>query len=130
MKKKSLSVKKKIHKNFFNFLSDKKVKKTYKNFESILNKLNFKNNVCIALSGGPDSLALLYFLHCYKFSKNIKIHVYIVDHRLRYNSSKEAQIIKSKLKKFNISVKILKWTGKKPSANIQSEARKKRFLSI
>ena len=49
MKKKSLSVKKKIHKNFISFLSDKKVRKTYKNFESVLNKLKFKNNVCIAL---------------------------------------------------------------------------------
>ena len=130
MKKKSLSVKKKIHKNFISFLSDKKVRKTYKNFESVLNQLKFKNNVCIALSGGPDSLSLLYLLQCYKFSKSIKIYTYIVDHRLRYNSSKEAQKIKSKLKKFNIGVKILKWTGKKPSSNIQSEARKKRYFLI
>ena len=79
----------------------------------------WNDGLVIGVSGGPDSLGLLYLLQCYKFSKSIKIYTYIVDHRLRYNSSKEAQKINSKLKKFNIGVKILKWTGKKPSSNIQ-----------
>ena len=46
------------------------------------------------------------------------------------DSTKEAYITKKLLKKFSISAKILTWKGKKPSKNIQSIARKKRYELI
>ena len=39
----------------------------------------------------------------------------------------EAKRVSSTLKKFGINCKILIWKGKKPSSNIQSIAREKRY---
>jgi tRNA(Ile)-lysidine synthase len=52
---------------------------------------------------------------------------FIVDHRLRKESSKEAKSVKLLLQKFDIDCKVLKWKGKKPKSNIQSIARKERY---
>ena len=130
MKKRSLSVKKKIPKNLSIFLKDKKVKKTFNKFANNIENINFKSNICLALSGGPDSIGLLYLIKFYKFPKKTKIYAYIVDHLLRKKSSEEAQFIKSKVKKLNVKVKILKWVGKKPLSNIQGKARNKRYSLI
>ena len=48
----------------------------------------------------------------------MKVFVYIVDHLLRKKSSYEAQFIKSKIKKLNVKVRILKWVGNKPLSNM------------
>ena len=130
MKKRSLNVKKKIHKKSKIFLRDKKIEETFKKFTANIKKLNFENNICVALSGGPDSLGLLYLIKSYKFPKKIKVFVYIVDHLLRKKSSEEALLVKSKITKLQMNTKILKWIGKKPSSNIQALARNKRYLLI
>ena len=130
MKKKSLSVKKKIPSNFRIFLKDKQVKRTFKKFANNIKNINFESNISLALSGGPDSMGLLYLINSYKFPKKIKIYVYIVDHLLRKKSSDEAQFIKSKIKKLNVKVRILKWVGNKPFSNIQAKARNKRYNLI
>ena len=51
----------------------------------------------------------------------------IVDHKIRNESTIEAKNVKKFLKKFNINSEILTWVGRKPSKNIQSIARKKRY---
>ena len=57
----------------------------------------------------------------------MKVTYFIVDHRLRKNSSLEALSVKNRLKKYNINASILKWSGAKPTSNIQSLARSKRY---
>ena len=74
MKKKSLSAKKIIHRNF-NFkkiLKDKKIFEIYNKFEKNLDKIKKQSKIAAAVSGGPDSLALCFLLSCYKFKKMIK----------------------------------------------------------
>ena len=61
---------------------------------------------------------------------NIKINFYHVNHNLRKESGFESKKLKSLLKKFDINCKILEWKGKKPSVNIQSAARTKRYSLI
>ena len=51
----------------------------------------------------------------------------MVDHKLRKESSKEANSVCSILKKIDINCKVLNWHGKKPLKNIQSLAREKRY---
>ena len=58
MKKKSLSARKKIHKNLLQFLSNSRIKKVYSIFSNNLGKITENNNVAVAVSGGPDSLSL------------------------------------------------------------------------
>ena len=50
-----------------------------------------------------------------------------MDHKLRSESTKEAKVVKDLLKKILITPEILTWKGKKPSKNIQSLARIKRY---
>jgi len=130
MKKKSLSVKKKIRNTLLTHLKNPLISKVYKEFNSSI-KFNLnRSNFSVAVSGGSDSLALAYFCKCYSILNDIKFNYYHVDHKLRRESSKEATELNSLLKKFDINCKILKWKGKKPESNIQAIARKNRYKLI
>ena len=129
MKKKSLVAKKKIHNSLLNYLKDKKVKKIFEGYKNYLNKfIKNKVNIGVAISGGPDSLALSFLTKCFiLLNNNVDSKFFIVDHKLRKESSKEAKSIKLLLKKFDIECKILNWNGKKPKSNIQGIARNERY---
>ena len=114
----------KIPKLLQNKLNNKRINKIYKRFEKSL-KIN--ENFIVAVSGGPDSLALAFLSKIYSIKNNIKSLFVIVDHKLRNESTIEAKNVKKLLKKFNINSEILTWVGRKPSKNIQSIARKKRY---
>ena len=131
MKKKSLSVKKINHNNIIlHKLKIPKIKKLYNKFEKILD-LNFdEKKLAVAVSGGPDSLSLCYFTKCYSLKHNIKIFFYIVDHKLRKNSTLEALKVKSILSSLKSKCKILVWKGRKPINNLQSIARKNRYTLL
>jgi len=130
MKKKSLSAKKIIHKKLLNYLKNPKINKTYKRFRKSLILEDGTKVFSIALSGGPDSLALAYLAKCYSIINNIRVTFYHVNHKLRKESTNEAIKIKSTLKNFDIDCKILVWKGSKPKSNMQSLARKKRYSLI
>ena len=69
MKKKSLSAKKTIHKSLLNHLNNSKVKKVFNGFKNYLDKfIKKKDKIGVAISGGPDSLALA-FLEMLFFNK-------------------------------------------------------------
>ena len=124
MNLKNLSVKNKIHKKIFDHLNTKKTLKVFNKFSS---SLNIKDNLAVAVSGGPDSLALAYLTKCYSLKHKIKVKYYIVNHKLRKESSVEAEMVKKVLRKIDIQCTILNWNGKKPSKNIQAVARNKRY---
>ena len=63
----------------------------------------------------------------YSIKKSLKVKYFLVDHKLRTNSSVEALFVKNLLKDYSIDLDILRWNGKKPTSNIQSLARKKRY---
>ncbi|MDB4082133.1 tRNA lysidine(34) synthetase TilS [Candidatus Pelagibacter sp.] len=124
MNQKNLSVQNKKHKKIFSQLNQKKISKTYNEFSI---SLKVKENLAVAVSGGPDSLALAYLTKCYSLQNRIKVKYYIVNHKLRNKSSSEAENVKKILKKIDIQCKILNWNGKKPTKNIQATARDKRY---
>ncbi len=124
MSLKNLNVKSKTHKYLLNSLRDKRVFHIYKKFER-----NFKCNqdFIVAVSGGPDSLALTFLSKIYSIKKSLKVKYFIIDHKLRKNSSSEAQSVKNLLKQKSINASIIKWNGIKPKSNVQSLAREKRY---
>ena len=124
MSPKNLNVSNKTHKNLLNNLRDKKIFQIYEKFENIL---SLNQNFVVGVSGGSDSLALSFLSKIYSIKNSLNSYYFIVDHKLRKNSSTEAQIVKNLLKKQNISSNILTWYGKKPISNIQSIARNKRY---
>ena len=105
-------------------LSNKKIKKLFKNFEK---NFNLQDPFLVAVSGGPDSLALAFLTKIYSIKHNLNCKYFIVDHKLRDESTKEAKKVKKILSNFGITANILSWHGKKPLKNIQSLARKKRY---
>ena len=124
MSLKNLSVKTKVHKNLRNKLNNKRINLIYKRFKK---SLNIKENFAVAVSGGPDSLSLAFLAKIYSLKNNLKPKYYIVDHKLRKESTDEAIKVKKILKKFSINLEILTWRGKKPLKNIQALSRKKRY---
>jgi len=124
MKKKSLTAKKKIHNSILKNLTNQRILKIYKEFK---NSLNINNNFAVAVSGGPDSLSLTFLAKCFSLINQLDVKFYIVDHKLRKNSSSEAKLVSLTLKKFDINCKILTWHGNKPLTNIQALARNKRY---
>ena len=106
--------------------------KDYKDLSAIF--LNFKNRLnslkkkkyLVAVSGGPDSLALVALTIAYTFSKKTKFYYLLVDHNIRKNSTQEAKKVKSLLKKNYLNLKIL-LNKKKITKNIQAEARNVRY---
>ena len=124
MSLKNLNVKIKIPKFLQKKLNNKKINSIYSRFEKSL-KIN--ENFIVAVSGGPDSLALAFLAKIYSIKKKLKSKFFIVDHKLRPNSSIEAKNVKKVLKSNSIVSEILTWRGKKPTKNIQSIARNKRY---
>ena len=124
MNPKNLSALSKKHKNILSQLNSKKISKIYNEFSS---SIKIKENLAVAVSGGPDSLALAYLAKCYSLKNKLKVEYYVVNHKLRKESSLEAEIVKNFLKKIDVQCKILNWNGKKPSKNIQAIARDKRY---
>ena len=124
MNLKNLSAQNKKHKKILSQLDLKKISKIYNEFSS---SLNIKENLAVAVSGGSDSLALAYLAKCYELKNKIKVKYYLVNHKLRKESSLEAKVVKKILKKIDIECIILNWNGKKPSRNIQATARNKRY---
>ena len=79
----------------------------YLNFKNKLKKLKRKSYL-VAISGGPDSLALQLLSKAYSFEKKKIFYYTLVNHNIRSNSSKEANQVKALLKKYNIKLHVLK----------------------
>ena len=104
------------------------LKNNFKNYEELsrIYSVFKKKSFLVAVSGGPDSLALTALAKSYSFKNNCNIYYVLVDHNLRKNSSKEAQSVKKLLKQHQINLSILK-NKKLIKRNIQSEARDIRY---
>ena len=124
MSLKNLSVKNKIHKEYIVKLNNPRVNEIYKKFE---NSFKLDKNFIVAVSGGADSLALAFLTKLFALKNNLNPKYYIVDHKLRKESTSEALKVKKILNSLNISSKILTIKGKKPQNRIQSFAREKRY---
>tara|TARA_A100000164_G_scaffold371794_1_gene400034 strand:+ start:629 stop:1675 length:1047 start_codon:yes stop_codon:yes gene_type:complete len=127
MKKKNINVRKKTSNIFINYFQNKKILLAYEEFEKILKKELKNTSFAVAVSGGPDSLALAYLSKCYAIQNNSRMSIFIVDHKLRNESSKEAKHVQKILNKNGLKSKILTWHSKKNLKNLQANARENRF---
>tara|TARA_B100000579_G_scaffold3199_1_gene2498 strand:- start:434 stop:1462 length:1029 start_codon:yes stop_codon:yes gene_type:complete len=124
MSLKNLNATTKIPKFLRDSLNNKRINKIYKKFEV---SLNINESFAVAVSGGPDSLALAFLSKIYAIKKNLISKYFIIDHKLRPESTDEAKFVSNLLKKNFIKSEILTWKGKKPQKSIQSIARTKRY---
>lgn len=81
--------------------------------------------IALALSGGPDSMALCHFLSRWD---RADIHALTVDHGLRPESADEAQQVAAWVRGWpRITHTTLRWNGDKPATRIMEEARRARY---
>ena len=86
-------------------------------------------SICVAVSGGRDSMSLLLLLNRWK-QLNVrapKITAVSVDHALRKESEFECKTIKSWCNELEIEHHTLNWEGIKPSTSVQQKAREARY---
>ena len=124
MSQKNLSATTKTLKEYKEKLLNKRINQLYNSFEE---SFVIKGKFAVAVSGGADSLALSFLTKLYSIKNNLTSKYFIVDHKLRKDSTAEAKKVKIILSKFSIKAEILTWKGKKPLKNIQSLARQKRY---
>jgi tRNA(Ile)-lysidine synthase len=85
--------------------------------------------VILAVSGGPDSTALLSLAARWRAgrSNGPALLAATVDHRLRPEAKKEAASVARLAKKLKIPHRTLVWAGKKPKTGLQEAARAARY---
>ena len=93
----------------------------------LFNKYIDNKPIALAVSGGPDSTAMMQIAALSKKLKNSNVTVIVVDHGLREESKNEANIVGQNAKLLGFKFKILKWDGVKPKTRIQEIARKTRY---
>lgn len=85
--------------------------------------------IILAVSGGPDSTALLWLAARWRAGakRGPKLTAVTVDHGLRAESAREARAVKRFARKLKIEHRTLRWTGRKPKTGIQLAAREARY---
>lgn len=78
----------------------KKIKDTIRKY-SLLDK---NDKVIIGVSGGPDSVTLLYALNYLKKELNLTLHIVHIDHKIRKDSSRDKKFVLRLAKKINCPV--------------------------
>jgi tRNA(Ile)-lysidine synthase len=83
----------------------------------------------LAVSGGPDSTALLVLAARWRRAckSGPKLFAATVDHGLRPQSKQEARAVSRLARTLGVPHRTLRWRGKKPSAGIQEAARLARY---
>ncbi len=86
--------------------------------------------LAIAVSGGPDSLALALLTATWATHRDGTVLALIVDHRIRPKSTAEAQTVAHRLTALNIPSRILTLTGLTPGPALAERARDARYHAL
>ena len=85
---------------------------------------------CVALSGGPDSTALLHALAALAPHHNARLTALIVNHNLRAEARDEAEAVAKQCDEHDIDAVILTVTAQPPKTAIQEWARDNRYALL
>ena len=86
--------------------------------------------MAVAVSGGPDSMALILLADRWAQGRGGTAWGLTVDHRLRPESGDEARRVAAWLATRGIPHAVLAWTGDKPASGIQEAAREARYALL
>jgi tRNA(Ile)-lysidine synthase len=95
---------------------------------SLFAALEGASRIVAAVSGGPDSIALMHLLARWSAAgERPPILVATVDHGLRPESAVEAAFVAREAAGLGLGHRILAWTGEKPRTGLQEAAREARY---
>ena len=85
------------------------------------------SGVVLAVSGGPDSVALMRLAATVGRRSRVSVTAATVDHGLRPGAGAEAETVASWAAECGLPHRILAWTGRKPRTAVQEAARNARY---
>jgi tRNA(Ile)-lysidine synthase len=85
--------------------------------------------IVLAVSGGPDSMALMWLAARWRraLTRGPKLIAVTVDHGLRPEAAREARDVKRLARELDLPHLTLRWTGAKPKAGLPAAARAARY---
>ncbi|MCG6207112.1 tRNA lysidine(34) synthetase TilS [Rhodopseudomonas sp. HC1] len=85
--------------------------------------------IVLAVSGGPDSVALMWLAARWRRSlkRGPTLSVVTVDHGLRPAAAREARTVKQLAHSLDLPHRTLRWTGDKPASGLPAAAREARY---
>jgi len=91
--------------------------------------LRQEDKVVVGVSGGPDSVALLYLLHRLSKEFKLRLHIAHLDHKIRKDSYKDREFVEKLATKLNIPITVSQVEVKKiaRSASLEEVARNARL---
>jgi tRNA(Ile)-lysidine synthase len=96
--------------------------------EHLFTSLNHASGIVAAVSGGPDSIALMHLLaRWYAAGLRPPVLVATVDHGLRPEAAEEAAFVVREADALGLPHRVLAWTGDKPRTGLQEAAREARY---
>jgi tRNA(Ile)-lysidine synthase len=97
--------------------------------KSLFDDLKDSPALVLAVSGGPDSTALMLLAARWAKArkKSPKLIAITVDHGLRPESAREAVAVKRRAAALGIEHRTMRWTGAKPKTGLQEAARDARY---
>ena len=99
--------------------------------EAIFSPLADYTLVGLAVSGGPDSLALMLLAADFaRTHPQPQFVVYSVDHGLRPEAADEVRFVVREAERLGLRARALRWSGRKPKTRIQEAARAARYALI
>lgn len=95
--------------------------------EPLFSSLTNARGVVAAVSGGPDSVALMHLLARWAPPHRPPILVATVDHGLRPDAAEEAAFVAREAAALGLPHRTLLWEGDKPQTGLQEAAREARY---
>jgi tRNA(Ile)-lysidine synthase len=97
--------------------------------DTLFSGLENLRGLILAVSGGPDSTALLVLAARWakRLKRAPKLVAVTIDHGLRAEAAREAAAVKRLARRLGVAHRTLRWGGRKPKTGLQEAARDARY---
>jgi tRNA(Ile)-lysidine synthase len=97
--------------------------------KTLFDPLAHASSLILAVSGGPDSTALMVLAARWRagLARGPKLVAVTVDHGLRRESAAEARAVARLARRLGVTHRVLRWRGRKPASGLQAAARAERY---
>jgi len=100
---------------------------SFREFMAPLGPFEMRPRICVAVSGGGDSMALASLLAGWTDARGGQLIALTVDHGLRPGSASECRQVSRWMREIGVEHHALVWAEQKPKSGVQERAREARY---